>query len=353
MKTKEQVMKVLEKAYEDSRFVLVGEQLIGPKDMPSDMFARYDEGTGGLGRKPAILGIDFGCYGFDLMNVGEGTERWNMILDQITDFAEEGGIVTASVHWRNPTYKPQYGANCRGIFGDGSEKYWQDLLTEGTEINKIFMEELILDGKFLKALSDRGVTVLWRPLHEANGNWFWFTANSDKGSIDGEYLRRLWKMLYNLYVNEMNIENLIWVYAPNNVKEGEYCDWLSEAMYYYPGDEYVDMLGVDWYTNSQFDRVITHHAYDKLMSRGKPCAITEFGPSGDIHRGADHEAQEKVFNAVDMLNLFKNVTRRGLKIAYVLTWHENIGAIHSIGRGKEALDDGFFYDLERLKTIYE
>ena len=348
-------MNVLTKAYEDSRYMLVGEQLIGPSDLPNDMFGRFGEATGG--RLPAILGIDLACYGLDLMKVGVGTERWNIILDQITAFAEKGGIVTASSHWKNPTYRPEIVRDrCRGLFGDGTAKYWEELLTEGSEINKIFKEELIVDGKFLKELSDRGVTVLWRPLHESNGCWFWFTAKSGNECewIDAEYLRRLWRYIYNLYVNEMKIENLIWVYGPNIANENdENNKYVKSAMYYYPGDEYVDMLGLDWYTSGNFDNVLTYHSYDKLMSRGKPCAMTEFGPAGAIALRADHAAQEKVFNAVDMLNLFKNITRRGLKIAYVVTWHENYGAIHSLGKGKEAMDDGFFYDLERLNTLYE
>ena len=353
MKTKQQILGVLEKAYQDSKFMLIGEQLIGPHDLPNDMFARFGEATGG--RMPAILGLDLACYGLDLMNVGVGTERWNVILDQVTAFAEKGGIVTASSHWGNPTYKPEFGPRCRGKFGDGTAKYWDLLLTEGSEINKIFKEELITDGKFLKELSDRGVTVLWRPLHESNGCWFWFTARSaqDGEWIDASYLLRLWKYIYNLYVTEMKIENLIWVYGPNIAGEDDNPYGIKSAMYYYPGDEYVDMLGIDWYTDGSFDRIITTHSYDKIMSRGKPCAMTEFGPAGKLALYADHAAQEKAFNAVDMLKVFKNISRRGLKMAYVLTWHENYGAIHSLGRGKEALDDGFFYDLERLNSLYK
>ncbi len=153
-------MKVLEKAYEDSRFMLVGEQLIGPRDLPNDMFARFSEGTGG--RKPAILGIDLACYGLDLINVGEGTERWNIMLDQITAFAEEGGIVTASSHYANPIPRPDVAAPCRGLFG--GIKAWEDILTEGTELNKIFKEELLIDAEFLRQLGERGVTVLWEAL---------------------------------------------------------------------------------------------------------------------------------------------------------------------------------------------
>ncbi|MBQ8207692.1 MAG: hypothetical protein IJZ89_03050 [Clostridia bacterium] len=349
MKTQEQIMKVLEKAYEDSRFVLVGEQL-RTRELPSDMFARYKEATGG--RLPAVLGIDLACYGFDLMTVEIGSERWNTLLDEVTAFAEKGGIVTMSSHWCNPTHKPEYGDRCRGLFGDGTAKYWEELLTEGSEINKKFKEELIADGRFMKELSDRGVTVLWRPLHEANGSWFWFTAKSGPTGewIEADYLIRLWKYIYNLYVNEMKIENLIWVYGPNNGGGS-----IKDALYYYPGDEYVDIVGVDWYTGGKCEIMNEYHSYDHIMSLGKPCAMTEFGPGGNIRvpRGAPVCEQEKLFSAVDMLELYKSLLRRGLKISYVLTWTPGYGAIYSLGKAKEAMDDGFFYDLEKLNTIYD
>ncbi len=348
-------MRVMEKAYEDSRFMLVGEQLIGPNDLPNDMFERYKKSSGG--KMPAILGIDLGCYGVHLMQVGIGTERWYTIIDQITAFAEQGGIVTASVHWQNPTYKPEYGPLCRGIFGDGTVKYWDELLTEGSEINKLFMEELITDGKFLKELDDRGVTVLWRPLHEGNGNWFWFTARSQGSDnwIPAEYMVRLWKYIYNLYVNEMGLKNLIWVYGPNTSpnKDNKNPWGVRDVLYYYPGDEYVDMIGLDWYTSTgKGDIFGAGHPYDIMMNVGKPCAITEFGPGGKLACRADYEAQEKTFNSVDILNLMKSLTVRGMKCAYMLTWHLNYGALSSMTRAEEALADPFFYTLDRLNTLY-
>ncbi len=349
-------MKVLEKAYEDSRFMLVGEQLIGPNDLPNDMFERYKKSSGG--KLPAILGIDLGCYGVHLMKVGVGSERWYTIIDQITAFAEQGGIVTASVHWQNPTYKEEYGPLCRGAFGDGTVKYWDELLTEGSEINKSFKEELTVDGKFLKELSDRGVTVLWRPLHEANGNWFWFTAKS-QGSpewIPGEYLVRLWRYLYDLYVNEMGIKNLIWVYGPNTSSNtgNKNPFGVRDVLYYYPGDEYCDMVGVDWYTaTGKPDILGAGHPYDMIMSTGKPCAITEFGPAGKLAFKENLEAQTSAFNSVDILNLMKGMTARGMKCAYMLTWHLNYGALTSMGRAEEALADPFFCTLDGLNELYE
>ncbi len=60
MYTKEQVLKILQNAYEDSRYVLFGEQVSGGCEMPQVMLDRYAKATGG--HLPAIMGIDLACY---------------------------------------------------------------------------------------------------------------------------------------------------------------------------------------------------------------------------------------------------------------------------------------------------
>ena len=351
MYTKAQVMDVLTKVYEDSRMVMLGEQCGGNREKPARVLERYAKATGG--HLPAVMGIDLACYGLQLPDVGVGSEEWNTTIDQLADYAEKGGIITASSHFANPTGEYGVGGKCRGNFG-GAEM-WEEMLTEGTELNRIIKEELIIDGKFLKELDDRGIPVLWRPLHEANGGWFWFCGRShnEMDWIDPEYLRRFWRYIYNLYVNEMGIKNLIWVYGPNvssNAPGG-----TRDVLYYSPGDEYVDILGVDWYTGGNRElNSPSGHSYDKIMSRGKLCAITEFGHGGALRapKGSGVEVQEKLFNAVDMVELIKSYVKQGLKIAYVLTWTGGCGAIYSIGKGEEALADPFCIDLERLKKLY-
>ncbi|MBQ8207224.1 MAG: hypothetical protein IJZ89_00620 [Clostridia bacterium] len=351
MYTREQVLSVLDKVYNDSRMIMLGEQCNGGRDMPAKMLERYANATGG--KYPAVMGIDLACYGLKLPELEIGGEIWNTIIDQLTDYAEKGGIITASSHFANPTGEYGPGGLCRGKFG-GNEM-WEEMLTEGTELNKIIKEELIIDGKFLKALDDKGIPVLWRPLHEANGAWFWFCArsHSEMDWIDPEYLRRFWRYIYDLYVNEMGIKNLIWVYGPNVSQSAP--GGTRDVLYYYPGDEYCDMVGVDWYSGNKNEVNYPGHSYDKIMSLGKPCALTEFGPSGPLKapNGSGVAVQEKLFNAVDMVELMKSLKRQGLKISYVLTWCGGCGAIYSIGRGEEALADPFCVDLERLKTLYE
>ncbi len=350
MFTKQQIIDVLAEAYEDSRYILMGEQLMGGCDMPEDMFARYEKATGG--KRPAVLGIDLACYGFHLQNVGEGSEKWFSIIDQITDFADKGGIVTASSHFANPIPDPTARALCRGIFG-GAET-WEEMLTEGTKLNKIIKEELILDGKFLCELKRRGVTVLWRPLHEANGNWFWFCARSTKKMdwLPGDYLRRLWKYIYKLYTEEMGLDNLIWIYSPNVSQNTE--NGPRDVFYYYPGNEYCDMVGVDWYTADKNELNYPGHSYDKIMSLGKTAVLAEVGPRPPLrYYELDAERQAEIFSAVDLTNMLKAQMKKGLKIAYALTWHYGRSSICSLGRAEEAMKDPFCVDLERLKCLYK
>lgn len=351
MKTKEQILNVLKKSYENSRYVLFGEQC-GTLEKPSNVITRYAENSGG--HKPAVLGIDFNVYGFQLTKFGEGSPEWNEYLDQVADFADQGGIVTASSHLTNPFREYGQGVDvCRGEFG--GEDLWEELLTEGTEINKKVKSELVAEGHFLLELQKRGVTVLFRPLHEANGGWFWFCARSHSKMdwLSPEYLRRFWKYIYNLYVNEIGLTNLIWVYGPNVSGNNDSLGGVRNVLYYYPGDEYVDMVGVDWYTNDGKD--IGGHSYDLIMSTGKIAAITEFGPNGAIRLGNNFtvEQQAETYSAVDAVNTIKNCVKKGYKIAYTLTWGGIYGAFYRLGKAKEALDDPFCIDLERLNKLYE
>ncbi len=355
-RNKEDILRIMKNAYEDDSYMLVGEQLIGPNDLPRDMLARYRKASGG--ELPAIMGIDFGTYGMYLKNI-VGTDKWSAFIDQIVEYAEQGGIVTASHHLANPTGDINPTADGvdspRGAFGDGSINYWDELLREGSEINSRLKAELILAGKLLSELDGRGVPVLFRPLHEANGNWFWFCAKSpgkpvgvNEGWTPADRLIKLWRYIYELYVNEMGLKNLIWVYGPNVGDNGTY---TQDVMYYYPGDYYVDMVGIDWYTeqNSGLDLFNGHSCYNKLMDTGKPVAITEFGPAGALNCRNDIKKQKETFNSVDILNLMKHLTVvNGMKCAYMLTWHEGYGAFSSMGFAKEALSDPFFCTLRRL-----
>lgn len=107
---------------------------------------------------------------------------------------------------------------------------------EGTWENKVFTEDLKNAAAYLKLLRDADIPVLWRPFHEAAGGWFWWGK-------DAASFKSLWIAMFNYFKTE-GLDNLIWVWTT----EGDDADW-------YPGDQYVDIVGRDIYNKETADCV--------------------------------------------------------------------------------------------------
>ena len=107
---------------------------------------------------------------------------------------------------------------------------------EGTWENKVFTEDLKNAAAYLKLLRDADIPVLWRPFHEAAGGWFWWGK-------DAASFKSLWIAMFNYFKAE-GLDNLIWVWTT----EGNDADW-------YPGDQYVDIVGRDIYNKETADCV--------------------------------------------------------------------------------------------------
>jgi mannan endo-1,4-beta-mannosidase len=77
-------------------------------------------------------------------------------------------------------------------------------------------------------------------------------------------------MMFDRFVNFHGLNNLIWVYNPNEFKEG-----VDPHAKYYPGDQYVDILAIDVYSEG-FNRI----NYEQLLELAgdKPIALGEVGP---------------------------------------------------------------------------
>jgi mannan endo-1,4-beta-mannosidase len=176
------------------------------------------------GKTPAILGLDFIEYTPSRVtngSVGHAT-------DYAVDFWEKGGIVTFCWHWNAPEpyltgqwysgfYTEYTDINLEAIM-NGSDPEGYELLLR--DIEAIAQELLILQ--------DAGVPILFRPLHEASGGWFWWGA---KGA---EPYKQLYILLYEQLTQTYGLHNLIWV-------------WNGQDKEWYPGDAYVDIVGEDIY----------------------------------------------------------------------------------------------------------
>lgn len=133
---------------------------------------------------------------------------------------------------------------------------------EGTWENKVFTEDLKNAAAYLKLLRDAGIPVLWRPFHEAAGGWFWWGK-------DAASFKSLWIAMFNYFKTE-GLDNLIWVWTT----EGNDADW-------YPGDQYVDIVGRDVYNKETADCVSEYTSIAENYGN-KIVSLSECGTVGLI-----------------------------------------------------------------------
>ncbi len=339
--TKDQLYKALELVYNDNEKFIVGEEA-NKLTTAFDTMERFRKYSG---KYPALLGNDLGCYGLDLRDIDKS--QWSKAICEYVDFASRGGIITFSSHWRNPTGNYKYDwADCRQLLG--KEDKWVELLTEGTALNAEFKEQITVDGMFLQALRDNGVPVIWRPMHEMNGSFFWFCIEQGDYVLDAKYFVNMWRYVHDYYTNELGLDNLLWEYGPN-ISNGNYQD----VMYCYVGDDYCDLVSLDWYTKGNYEIEGSGMSYKKLMETGKITNMGEFGLSDNLEAD-EARYQERVFSAMNLLEdiMLRMVNENGYKMAYLLTWtgRDTIG---SMMRAEQFMNSGYIIDLSEMKEIFD
>lgn len=244
------------------KYVITGQQCDG--GINGNEFKAIKNLTGDY---PALLGLDLMDYTPSRTAFGASSST----VEKAIEFANKGGIVTLCWHWNAPTeYLYSTANNSDGWWGGfytKSSNFDIAKVMNGQDANgkKLIDRDIKEIAKQLKRLEKAGVPVIWRPLHEASGGWFWWGAQGP------DAYKKLWKYLYKELTNTYGCNNLIWVY------NGQSADW-------YPGDEYVDIVGEDIYPGN--------HVYDPQVSRFKQAinygsktkitALTENGCIFDI-----------------------------------------------------------------------
>jgi beta-mannanase len=234
----------------------------------------------------AIAGID---YEYAKRHTPEELKQINHWL---IDHWNKGGLVTISWH----SWSPFNTGNCR----NRNDVNLTDLLDPLTPSHETWRENLDRIADALQHLHDNGVIVIWRPLHEMNGNFFWWGYQDKEGFIN------LWRDMYDYFTNEKGLDNLIWSYSANRFIDPT---WSKEVMHYYPGNDYVDIVGIDVYDND-LHTIISKKDYNDLISTGKTFTISEAGPNTSTTDGQ--------FDNLKYLRIKENYP----KVAYFLTWHD-------------------------------
>lgn len=185
------------------------------------------------GKYPAIRGGDMMGYTSDVI---KNTDD----VSQAIKWSHKGGIVSYVWHWEAPGVVPSYYSDVTDFrlsdvvtdkyVADKSIAELQQMVDNGEISDKLLMliDDIDLISEQLSRLQDNGVTVLWRPLHEASGGWFWWGASGKE-----EY-KWLWNLLYERQTYYHKLNNLIWVWNAQNT------DW-------YVGDNRCDIISADIY----------------------------------------------------------------------------------------------------------
>jgi mannan endo-1,4-beta-mannosidase len=214
------------------------------------------------GDTPAILGTTF-----DLQYQNVSSAQ-NLAL--VNDWLAAGGIAQVSYWPINPA--------------GGSANPFPDILTEGTATQAAWMTELASLASQLKAVSG---TVLFRPLLEMNGNWFWWgTENRSPAQFI-----TLWQNVYDYLVTKEGLTNLLWVYSVNANTGGS-----TAYTGNYPGSSYVDVVAFDYYGDNP--ATDCRSTYQTLLTMSKPIIISEGGVGGATTQAPDSGDNSQFISAV-------------------------------------------------------
>ncbi len=207
----------------------------------------------------------------DYDDISAATAQWN-----------NNGLVAFMWHWNVPTDEQAYrdhAVNRYGFYSDDTNFSIGRALQEGTWEHECILADIDRVSAIFNKYAEAGIPVIWRPLHEAAGShkynnpWFWWGREGTEKTI------ALWKLMYDRMVNVNGVNNLIWVWTAQYEKGFEVP--MKAA---YPGNDVVDMVGVDIYDNIDGVQADAYAALLAMTDGRKLVALSENGrfPTPDL-----------------------------------------------------------------------
>ena len=217
------------------------------------------------GKLPALCGFELLSYSPNInwdscdevclkeLRENQGT------LQRAYEWAEKGGLITFTWHWYSPI-----GGVDKAFYARNTEFDASKVLEEGTEERKAFYHDMDAMAELLQGFADKHIPVLWRPFHEAEGDWFWW------GAEGMDVARKLYRLMFEYYTKEKHLDNLIWV-------------WNNPRPEGYVGDEYCDVVTSDHYPPAHQHTAMKPQLDNlKKITDNKMFAIGEIGVIPDV-----------------------------------------------------------------------
>lgn len=178
------------------------------------------------GSHPALFGWELGKLGLSERNLD--SVNFKQMQDWIREVYKSGSVNTISWHMDNYVTK--------GTTWDTSGGNVVHTILPGGVNHELFKKDLDVFAEFLRGIGKK-VPIIFRPFHEHSGNWFWW---GQRYCSPAEY-KALWQFTVDYLRKEKNIHHLLFAYSTDVVSSRE--EYLEK----YPGDEYVDIIGIDDY----------------------------------------------------------------------------------------------------------
>lgn len=220
------------------------------------------------GKYPALCGFELLAYSPNI-NWKDADEAClteireaSGTLQRAYEWAQKKGLITLTWHWFSPM-----GGHDKAFYSEKTDFDADKALCEGTMENLAMCHDLDIMAELLRGFQEKGIPILWRPFHEAEGNWFWW------GVKGPETAKKLYQFMFRYFTQKHEIHNLIWV-------------WNSPLIEGYVGDEYCDIISRDMYppAHAHSDFAKRWEELCKITKEKKGAAIAEIGviPDGDM-----------------------------------------------------------------------
>ena len=273
------------------------------------------------GDYPGVFSVDFGAIMDDRYQSTENSIRRRVIIEAY----DRGEVITACCHLNNPLTGGD-------SWDNSNSSVVKSILTEGNATRTKYLQWLDRCADFAKNLrgaDGKLIPVIFRPYHEHTQTWSWWGS---KCTTEDEFIR-FWKFTVEYLRDTKGVRNFIYAISPQ--MDEDYGSTVRNRLTYrWPGDDYVDFLGMDCYHYNWKAAFKSNVIAMSVLSREKkkPCGVTETGPEG--------------FNWRDYWTNHILDCAKGQKLSFVVMWRNKyVGSneadrhFYSVYPGHESEDD--------------
>ncbi len=258
------------------------------------------------GSHPAVIGVDFsGLSGRPKEQIAKTAE---VLRKNVVDTYNRGGITTVAWHFSNPA--------------SGGGFYWKDsvsvasmaLIKPGGSHHEQYKEILKTVANFAHSVKGQDGTLapmIFRPYHEFDGDWFWW----GKAHCSREDFISVWQFTVTYLRDSLDVHNFIYAFSPD-------CKFTTEQEFLerYPGDEWVDMLGMDNYADFGRDG-----KYNIELGVKKLKIVSDYAKKANRLAALTETGLESIPNSTWWTEtLLKALKSEKMNLAYVLVWRNDV-----------------------------